>query len=133
MKRVSDTFFHRPGSGARPRRPALVLAAAGCGATASAASPCPAATQIAARLAVGALRLRLLPHDLGIDGADGKIGPPLVDFADRRLIAGRLPNTLPNLLRWLEHPQQVAPGTVMPDLEIEEPQARDLAAYLYSH
>jgi cytochrome c2 len=56
-----------------------------------------------------------------------------VDFGDRRLIAGRIPNTLPNLLRWLENPQAVEPGTVMPDLGIEAPQARDLAAYLYAH
>ena len=69
----------------------------------------------------------------GIRGADADIGPPLVDFRDRRLIAGRLPNTLPNLMRWLENPQAVAPGSVMPDLGVAEPQARDLAAYLYSH
>ena len=69
----------------------------------------------------------------GIDGADAKIGPPLVDFADRRLIAGRLPNTLSNLVRWLRDPQAVEPGTVMPDLGVATPQARDLAAYLYSH
>ena len=66
-------------------------------------------------------------------GADANIGPSLVALADRRLIAGRLPNTLPNLLRWLRDPQAVEPGTVMPDLGVATPQARDLAAYLYSH
>jgi cytochrome c2 len=69
----------------------------------------------------------------GIRGADGRVGPRLEDFAAQRYIAGRLPNTLDNLLHWLEDPQEVEPGTVMPDLGLAEPQARDLAAYLYSH
>lgn len=111
---------------------ALVLTATGCGATATHISV-PGGDQNRGAQLVGSFGCGACHTISGIDGADGKIGPPLVDLADRRLIAGRLPNTLPNLLRWLEHPQQVAPGTVMPDLEIEEPQARDLAAYLYSH
>ena len=69
----------------------------------------------------------------GIRGADATVAPSLEGFADHRTIAGRLPNTLPNLLRWLESPQAVDPGTLMPDLGVAEPQARDLAAYLYSH
>jgi cytochrome c len=73
-------------------------------------------------------------HELaGIDGADGRVGPPLRDFADRRYIAGELPNNLDNLLRWLQHPQAVEPGTVMPDLGLGALQARDIAAFLYSH
>ena len=111
---------------------ALVLTATGCGATATHISV-PGGDQDRGAQLVGSFGCGACHTISGIDGADGKIGPPLVDLADRRLIAGRLPNTLPNLLRWLEHPQQVAPGTVMPDLGIEEPQARDLAAYLYSH
>jgi cytochrome c2 len=111
---------------------ALVLTATGCGATATQISVRGGSQDRGAQL-VGSFGCGACHTIAGIDGADGKIGPPLVDLADRRLIAGRLPNTLPNLLEWLEHPQQVAPGTVMPDLGIEEPQARDLAAYLYSH
>jgi cytochrome c2 len=110
----------------------LVLTATGCGATATHLSV-PGGDQDRGAKLVGSFGCGACHTIAGIDGADGKIGPPLVDFADRRLIAGRLPNTLPNLLNWLERPQQVAPGTVMPDLGIEEPQARDLAAYLYSH
>ncbi len=69
----------------------------------------------------------------GVDGADGKVGPPLAHFADRRYIAGELPNTPENLVRWIMDPQAVEPGTVMPDLDVGEPQARDIAAYLYRH
>lgn len=111
---------------------ALVLTATGCGASATQISV-PGGSQERGAQLVGAFGCGACHTIAGIDGADAKIGPPLVDFADRRLIAGRLPNTLPNLLHWLEHPQQIAPGTVMPDLGIEEPQARDLASYLYSH
>src|SRR5581483_6561824 len=68
-----------------------------------------------------------------VDGADGKVGPPLAHFADRRYIAGELPNTPENLVRWIMDPQAVEPRTVMPDLDVGEPQARDIAAYLYRH
>ena len=69
----------------------------------------------------------------GVDGADGRVGPDLGGIADRWSIAGRLPNTPDNLVRWIMHPQEVDPGTLMPDLGVPEPQARDIAAYLYRH
>jgi cytochrome c len=69
----------------------------------------------------------------GIRGADARIGPPLRDFRDRRLIAGRLANNADNLVRWLRRPQSIAPGTVMPNMGVTEDDARDLAAYLYTH
>jgi len=69
----------------------------------------------------------------GVQGADGKVGPSLTHFAELRYIAGTLPNTPQNLVRWIEHPQEVEPGTVMPDLNVADPQARDIAAYLYRH
>jgi cytochrome c len=61
------------------------------------------------------------------------VGPNLDGFADRRLVAGALVNRPENLIRWIRHPQGVLPGTVMPDLGVGEQQARDIAAYLYSH
>jgi cytochrome c len=111
---------------------ALVLTATGCGATATRIAV-PGGNPGRGEQLVGSFGCGSCHTIAGIKGADGEIGPPLVDFADRRLIAGRLPNTLPNLLRWLENPQAVEPGTVMPDLGVEAPQARDLAAYLYAH
>jgi cytochrome c len=69
----------------------------------------------------------------GIDGADAHVGPPLVDLARRRVIAGKLPNTPQNLTRWIAHPQQVDPGNVMPDLGLTDQQAADIALYLYRH
>jgi cytochrome c2 len=69
----------------------------------------------------------------GITGADAHVGPSLVHLSQRATIAGVLPNTPENLVRWLMSPQQIAPGTIMPDLGVGEPEARDIAAYLYSH
>ena len=68
----------------------------------------------------------------GVDGADGRVGPPLDGFAERTYIAGELTNTFDNLVQWIMDPQEIEPGTAMPDLGIDEEQARDLAAYLYT-
>lgn len=68
----------------------------------------------------------------GVNGARGLVGPPLYYFADRTMIAGELPNTPPNLTRWIQHPKQVEPNTAMPDLGLTEDQAKDIAAYLYT-
>ena len=68
----------------------------------------------------------------GISGAGGMVGPPLLWFARRTFIAGELPNTPPNLIRWVRNPPSVEPGTAMPVLGLDEQQARDVAAYLYT-
>lgn len=67
----------------------------------------------------------------GIPGADALAAPPLDHFYDRRYIAGVLPNTRDNLVRWISSPQQIKPGNGMPDLGITAADARDIAAYLY--
>jgi cytochrome c2 len=68
----------------------------------------------------------------GIEGAQGLVGPPLNQFADRIYIAGRLPNTPENLMLWIQKPQQVVPNNAMPDMGISEQDSRDIAAYLYT-
>jgi cytochrome c len=68
----------------------------------------------------------------GIKDADGLVGPPLILFARRTYIAGELPNTPPNLIRWVRDPPAVEPRTAMPVLGLSEGQARDVAAYLYT-
>jgi cytochrome c len=68
----------------------------------------------------------------GVKGADGLVGPPLTLFARRTYIGGELPNTPPNLIRWIRDPPSVEPGTAMPALGLSEQQARDVAAYLYT-
>lgn len=68
----------------------------------------------------------------GVPGANGTAGPPLDNFANRTYIAGVLPNTPDNLIHWLQHPQEVVPGNDMPDLDVSEDAAKDIAAYLYT-
>lgn len=64
------------------------------------------------------------------DRATGTVGPPLDDFRERIYIAGTLDNTPGNLVRWLRSPQSIRPGTAMPDLDLDEQQARHIAAFL---
>ncbi|HZS02358.1 MAG TPA: c-type cytochrome [Chloroflexota bacterium] len=66
----------------------------------------------------------------GVPGARGAVGPPLGGIASRQVIAGRLPNMPENLMRWIQHPQAVEPGNVMPELGVSAADARDIAAYL---
>ena len=68
----------------------------------------------------------------GIPGAQALVGPPLIHWSKRVYIAGELPNTPENLMRWLQHPAQIEPKTAMPDMGITEKDSRDIAAYLYS-
>ena len=68
----------------------------------------------------------------GIDGATAKVGPPLTGIAGRAYVAGVVPNTPVNMIRWIEAPQSVDPNTAMPDVGASANQARDIAAYLYT-
>jgi cytochrome c2 len=68
----------------------------------------------------------------GVRGADGKVGPSLEGIAGRVYLAGRLPNTPDNLLKWIRDPQGIERGNAMPNLGVTESDARDIAAYLYT-
>lgn len=68
----------------------------------------------------------------GIHTARGVVGPPLLFFARRTMIAGELPNSPDNLMRWLQNPPAVEPKTAMPALGITDTEAHDIAAYLYT-
>lgn len=67
----------------------------------------------------------------GISGADGRVGPPLHDLGRRAYLAGMLPNTPDNLVRWITDPQSIDPKTAMPDLAVSEAEAQDMAVYLF--
>jgi len=68
----------------------------------------------------------------GIRTARGTFGPPLLFFSRRTMIAGELPNVPDNLVRWIENPHAIEPGTAMPDLGVGDRKAHDMAAYLYT-
>lgn len=66
----------------------------------------------------------------GVVAAHRHVGPPLNGIAKRTFIAGVLPNTPENMVRWLQDPKQFAPLSAMPNLGVTENDARDMAAYL---
>jgi cytochrome c len=68
----------------------------------------------------------------GIRAAGGRVGPSLNDLRFQRYIAGRLPNTPDNVVRFILDPQGISPGSAMPDLRVVEAEARNMVAYLYT-
>ena len=72
-------------------------------------------------------------HEIpGIVGASAPVGPTLAGIAARQFIAGVLPNTRENMVRWLMKPLEVDPRSAMPDLRLTARDANDIAAYLYT-
>jgi len=67
-----------------------------------------------------------------VRNATGMVGPPLDGVALRVIIAGHLSNTPDNMEKWIRNPQQVSPGTAMPDLRVGQDDARDITAFLYT-
>jgi cytochrome c2 len=68
----------------------------------------------------------------GIPGASALIGPSLAQVGSRNFIGGVLDNTPANLVRWLKDPPGVSPRTAMPNLRLDDAEARDIASYLYT-
>jgi sulfur-oxidizing protein SoxX len=95
----------RPIAGADPARGLVVMESVGCGAC------------------------HAIP---GVKWPTGTVGGSLNGFAERPLIAGRLPNQPDTLVAWLKDAPSLSPTTGMPPMPITEAQARDVAAYLYS-
>ncbi|HEV7889657.1 MAG TPA: c-type cytochrome [Pyrinomonadaceae bacterium] len=68
----------------------------------------------------------------GVPGATALVGPNLQQVASRMYLAGVLPNTPDNMVRWIQHPRDVDPLTAMPNLNVTDGDARDIASYLYT-
>jgi cytochrome c len=68
----------------------------------------------------------------GVQGATALVGPPLDRIASRSYIAGVLPNSPDNMIRWIQNPPGVDRMTAMPNLGVTEGDARDIASYLYT-
>ena len=68
----------------------------------------------------------------GVHGATALVGPNLDQVASRMYVAGVLPNTPDNMIRWVQHPRDVDPLTAMPNLGVTDLDARDIAGYLYT-
>jgi len=68
----------------------------------------------------------------GVPGANATVAPSLEDIGKRVYLAGRLANKPESLERWIVEPRSVDPKTAMPDVGLDEQQARDVAAYLFT-
>ncbi len=68
----------------------------------------------------------------GIAGARGAVGPSLEHFAQRSFIGGVVPNRPAVLARWVRNAPSIAPDTAMPQLPLNDEEALDIAAYLYT-
>ena len=66
----------------------------------------------------------------GVTGPRVYVGRALDDLAARKYIAGTLPTTRDNLVRWIRDPKGIDPHTPMPVLGVTERDARDMTAYL---
>ncbi|WP_284734486.1 c-type cytochrome [Sphingosinicella terrae] len=62
----------------------------------------------------------------------GAVGPDLSRFASQTMIAGRVPNRPDLLAAFVRNAPAVVPGSAMPAMPIDEAEARDVAAYLYT-
>jgi cytochrome c len=72
-------------------------------------------------------------HDIpGIRPHGARVGPSLEGLATRPFLAGQVRNRPDRLVAWITDPQAIEPGTAMPDLGVDEAEARDMATYLYA-
>lgn len=106
LSACEDLRVQRPAlAGAEPGRGRRIIERVGCGAC------------------------HLIP---GVAWPRGRVGPSLDGFADQALIAGRFPNEPETLALWVREAPALSPGTAMPPMPLTEPEARDVAAYLYT-
>lgn len=70
-------------------------------------------------------------HTIGGTSANGKFGPDLTHLMSRSTIAsGAAPNTEANLLQWVEDPDTIKPGCLMPAMQLDDQDVHALVAYL---
>lgn len=70
-------------------------------------------------------------HALKGTGASARYAPDLTHFASRSTFgAGVSPNTADALTRWLRNPQDIKPGCLMPNFQLQPDQVANLVAYL---
>jgi cytochrome c oxidase subunit 2 len=70
-------------------------------------------------------------HTVSGTVAHGTFGPDLTHLMSRTTIAsGAAPNDEKNLTLWINEPDAIKPGCLMPAMQLEEPDVKTLVAYL---
>jgi cytochrome c2 len=111
---------------------AILLTVAGCSPTHSPGDPPASAQRATTELMIqyGCPTCHVIPQ---VPGAVGKVGPSLAGLAQRSYLAGTLQNTRENLVHWIQHPQQLHPGTAMPEMGVTSADAVRIATFLRSN
>jgi cytochrome c oxidase subunit 2 len=72
-------------------------------------------------------------HTVAGTAANGRFGPDLTHLMSRETIAsGIAPNTPENLRRWIQRPDDLKPGSLMPPMGLSDQQLSAVTAYLAS-
>lgn len=79
----------------------------------------------------GCTSCHVIPGIATPSGGESYVGPPLDAWSRRAFIAGTVQNNTANLRRFLLDPDDVRPGSAMPDLGLTEAEVRDITAYLF--
>jgi cytochrome c oxidase subunit 2 len=70
-------------------------------------------------------------HTVAGTAANGRFGPDLTHLMSRETIAsGAAPNTRENLRLWIENPDAIKPGSLMPPMQLERQDLDELTSYL---
>src|ERR1700675_3641547 len=70
-------------------------------------------------------------HAVGGTTAAGKFGPDLTHLMSRRTIAsGAADNTAANLRLWIQNPDAIKPGSLMPSMKLSDADLDALVLYL---
>jgi len=70
-------------------------------------------------------------HTIAGTMAKGRFGPDLTHLASRDTIAsGAVPNTPENLRKWIDNPDRMKPGCLMPAMHLNDHDLNAVTAYL---
>jgi cytochrome c len=71
-------------------------------------------------------------HEIPGAAVTGRVGPTMRGVHRRAYLAGGLPNTPEQMVALIRFPNRARPGTLMPNLGVSDPDARELVAFLYT-
>lgn len=72
-------------------------------------------------------------HSIKGTASNGINGPDLTHLGGRKtLLTGYLTNNIPNLEKWISHPQLIKPGSYMPDFALDDSSVYAITEYLSS-
>jgi len=70
-------------------------------------------------------------HTIAGTAATGRFGPDLTHLASRDTLgSGAIPNTPENLRKWIDDPNTLKPGCLMPSMHLNDQDLDDITAYL---